>query len=261
MKLHLYQVDAFADKVFEGNPAGVCILDEWLDDSLMQRIAMENNLAETAFAVKSEVGYELRWFTPEVEVDLCGHATLAMAHVIFEHLNSDAAELCFSTRQSGLLYVRRDGDELVLDFPADRPELVDMHPVLSVSLSREPLETYRGKTDYMLVYKNQSQIEGMTPNFLLMSQVKARGIIVTAPGDSVDFVSRFFGPAVGINEDPVTGSAHTLLTPYWARVLGKDVMRARQVSPRGGNLGVVLDGKRVRMSGRAVTYLSGEINI
>jgi PhzF family phenazine biosynthesis protein len=261
MKLRLYQVDAFADRLFSGNPAAVCPLDEdWLPDAVMQQIAAENNLAETAFYARSGSGYAIRWFTPACEVDLCGHATLATGHVVFTHDGWKGEAVEFASK-SGVLRVRRDGDMLVLDFPADVVHPAETTECLVESIGREPAECLKGKTDYLLVYPGEEDVRALTPDFTDLAMVPARGVIVTAPGKDVDFVSRFFGPQVGINEDPVTGSAHTTLTPYWARRLGKTELTARQLSKRGGWLRCRLAGDRVEIAGRAVPYLEGWITI
>lgn len=258
----MYQVDAFAEKVFEGNPAAVCILDSWPEDDWMQKIAMENNLAETAYVVPKDGIFELRWFTPELEVDLCGHATLASAFVLFENniVTTDTIE--FLSPRSGPLHVSKMEDGmLILDFPADEVRKVPSYPELNQAMGREPLETWKGKTDYMLVYESQAEIESLNPNFLMLSQVDARGVIATAAGDEMDFVSRFFAPQSGVTEDPVTGSAHTTLTPYWAKKLNKQKLRARQISKRGGNLLCENTPPRVKIGGKAVLYLVGEISV
>ena len=260
MKLRYHQIDAFTNELFHGNPAGVCPLAEWLPAETMQRIAMENNQAETAFYVKGPVRYHIRWFPPAVEVDLCGHATLAASHVIFLIDGTPGPVIEFDSR-SGVLAVRRDGDLLTLDFPADPPSLVTPPRDLIEALRAAPLEAFKGKTDYLLVYGSQGDIEKMAPDFGLLARTPARGVIVTAPGDSVDYVSRFFAPQVGINEDPVTGSAHTTLTPFWAARLGKTEMNARQLSKRGGALHCRLVGGRVLISGQARAYLQCTIEI
>lgn len=260
MKQRIYQVDAFAEKVFEGNPAAVCLLESWPEDRWMQQIAMENNLAETAFLVPSESTYEIRWFTPEIEVDLCGHATLASAFVLFNHEGVDTNEIDFHSPRSGALSVAKgENDHLILNFPADSIERIDSNSELNEAIGKTPLETWKGKTDYMLVYKNQDEIESIKPNFFKLDRVNARGVIVTAPGKEFDFVSRFFAPQSGVNEDPVTGSAHTSLTPYWADNLDKRKLNARQISARGGNLVCEYEGQRVKIGGKAVLYLIGEI--
>ncbi len=262
MKLKIYQIDAFADKVFSGNPAAVCILDSWLDASLMQQIAAENNLAETAFVVKDNGQYHIRWFTPEIEVDLCGHATLASAFVLFRHYNTDSETIDFYSPRSGALIVDKGHDDFyVMDFPADVIEKVESIPELNEAFGTNPLQTFKGKTDYLLIYDSQKTIENITPNFFLLDKVDARGVIISAKGENVDFVSRFFAPQSGINEDPVTGSAHTTLTPYWSKILGKNKLSAKQLSQRGGNLVCEHLGNRVKISGKAVSYLEGEIEL
>lgn len=261
MRIKLYQVDAFTNRVFGGNPAAVCIIDEWLDDVLMQQIAAENNLSETAFAVKLDAFYEIRWFTPNSEVDLCGHATLATAHVLFEHYHFPGEKIIFQSMTRGELAVLREGEFLTLDFPADPPEKIDDPQKLIDAIGKPPLESYRGSSDYMLIYDTQKDIEEISPNFALLAEVDLRGIIVTAPGIDTDFVSRFFAPKLEINEDPVTGSAHTTLTPFWSERLGKKAMTAHQLSRRKGDLQCKLLDSRVHITGRAVTYLVGEIEI
>ncbi len=260
MKIKLYQIDAFTDKIFGGNPAAVCPIDQWLPDDLMQQIAMENNLAETAFFIRKGERFEIRWFTPEIEVELCGHATLAAAFVIFNLLHFSGSVIALDSR-SGLLRVRKSRDLLTLDFPADKFSKASAPEGLVEALGLAPLEIYKGRTDYMLVYTNAGQIEGLKPNMLKIAEVHARGIIVTAPGSDVDFVSRFFAPQSGISEDPVTGSAHTTLTPYWANRLGRSELTARQLSKRGGWLRCHLAGDRVEISGQARAYMTGEIQI
>ena len=257
-ELKQYQVDAFADKIFAGNPAAVCPLDKWLPDELMQHIAMENNLAETAFFVREPEGFRIRWFTPTVEVDLCGHATLASAFVLFFHEHHSANEITFNSR-SGPLTVSRSGNYLTLNFPRDVFKEVDPLPQLEESLGARPIKTFRGKTDYMVVLEHEDLVRKMKPDFRLLSTVKARGVIVTAKGSTVDFVSRFFGPQSGGDEDPVTGSAHTTLTPYWSSVLGKSKLEAQQVSNRGGNLSCELAGDRVLIAGKAKLFSVGTI--
>ena len=262
MELKIYQVDAFAENLFEGNPAAVCVLKSWPSDGWMQSVAMENNLAETAFVVPRDGVYEIRWFTPELEVDLCGHATLAAAYVLFRFFGPASNQLEFYSPRSGELRVEKMEDEsLELDFPADTMNAVPAFEELNSALGKTALETWKGKTDYMLVYGSQEDLEEMKPDFLSLSKVDARGIIVTAPGRTTDFMSRFFAPQSGINEDPVTGSAHTSLTPYWATRLGKNQLRARQLSKRGGNLLCEYHGSRIKIGGKAVLYLIGEISL
>lgn len=260
MKIPFYQVDAFTKELFRGNPAGVCPLEEWLPTGIMQEIAAENNLAETAFFVPQDDGYEIRWFTPKVEVDLCGHATLASAHVLFNHLGFNDETLKFSSK-SGDLKVTKSGMLLSLDFPADFCDPADPPTGLFEAVGREPVLCYKGKTDYMLIYDRQKDIVDLQPDFAKLTRVDARGVIVSAPGEEADFVSRFFAPQVGVNEDPVTGSAHSTLTPYWSRRLVKNSMTARQLSERGGEVFVRMQGNRVDISGHAITYLKGEIKI
>jgi PhzF family phenazine biosynthesis protein len=260
MKIKIYQIDAFADKIFSGNPAAVCPLDNWLPDETLQNIAMENNLAETAFYVNEKEGLRIRWFTPTVEVDLCGHATLATAFVLFHHENYSGHKIVFNSR-SGPLTVTKSDDVLTLNFPVDTltevPSLLELEQGLGV----KPLKTFKGKTDYMLVFEREDQIKNMNPDFKLIGTVEARGIIVTAKGNTVDFVSRFFGPQSGMDEDPVTGSAHTSLSPYWATVLNKTEFTALQLSKRLGKLTCKLLGNRVEISGTARLFLEGTISI
>lgn len=259
MKLDLYQIDAFARGIFEGNPAAVCPLAEWIPDGLMQQIAMENNLSETAFFVEVDGRFDLRWFTPEAEVDLCGHATLASAHLLFHHLGYGSDTIFFDTR-SGELTVSREGDLLLMNFPAARPEETELPAGMEQALGVTPGKCYRA-TDYLLILDREQAVRDLEPDFTAMKKIDTRGVIVTAPGEEVDFVSRFFAPAVGINEDPVTGSAHTLLTPYWSGRLGKRDLRARQISKRGGELRCRLLGDRVEIGGYAKTYMTGIITI
>ncbi|MBO6622844.1 MAG: PhzF family phenazine biosynthesis protein [Balneola sp.] len=259
MKVPIFQVDAFTDRIFGGNPAAVCPLEEWLDEETMQHLAQENNLSETAFFVKNGDEYDLRWFTPEVEVDLCGHATLATAHVLFEHLGYDKDEIRFQTK-SGLLTVKKEGERLMMDFPTDDMPQVDPPAVLFQALGIRSDHVFF-TDDYMVVLDSEEDVQNIDPDFRLLSEVNARGVIVTAPGNEVDFVSRFFAPGAGIDEDPATGSAHTKLTPYWSRKLGKDILEARQISKRVGELTCRNKGDRTEILGNAVTYLIGEINI
>jgi len=257
----IYQVDAFTPTLFGGNPAAVCILKEWLSDETMQQIASENRLSETAFTVKENGKYTIRWFTPDREVKLCGHATLATAHVLFEHLDYAGGIIEFNSLHSGALRVEKNDEGLVLDFPADTIEEIRIPYDVIKTLHASPVKAYKGKTDFMFVFAGRSEIEQMKPDFKLLAEMGGRGVIVTAPGVEVDFVSRFFAPQTGINEDPVTGSAHTTLTPYWAEVLGKKKLVARQVSARGGELVCEDLGDRVKIAGKAVTYMVGEIYI
>lgn len=259
MKIDLYQVDAFASEIFAGNPAAVCPLQEWLPDELMQNIAMENNLSETAFLVKTDRRYGLRWFTPEAEVDLCGHATLASAHVLFDHLDYEFDTIFFDTR-SGELSVEKDGDLLIMDFPANPTREVTLPGEMVQALGIEPVECYKAM-DYLVILETERQVKELEPDFLSLKKLDTRGIIVSAPGEEADFVSRFFAPAVGINEDPVTGSAHTTLTPYWADRLEKRELNARQISRRGGEIYCKFKDGRVELGGRARTFMKGIIKL
>ncbi len=262
MKQKIYQIDAFTDKVFGGNPAAVCILDSWLDSKLMQSIAAENNLAETAFVVQKNSVFELRWFTPETEVDLCGHATLATAYVLFNYHGYNENTIQFYSPRSGNLFVEKMSNGfMTMDFPTDETASLRSIAEINEAIGLTPIKTIKGKTDYLLIYNSQHEIEAIAPNFYLLDKLDCRGVIVSAPGDEVDFVSRFFAPQCGIPEDPVTGSAHTTLTPYWAKVLGKTKMTAKQLSTRGGDIICEYLGKRVKISGKAVPYLIGEIEI
>ena len=262
MKQKLYQIDAFTDTVFGGNPAAVCILHKWLSDELMQKIAAENNLAETAFAVANKDSYELRWFTPELEVDLCGHATLATAFTLFQYYGYTKNTIrCVSPRSGELLVDKNSDGSMTLDFPTDELLSIGSQEDINTAIGKIPIKTFKGKTDYLLVYESQETIEEITPNFHLLDQLDCRGVIVTAPGTEVDFVSRFFAPQCGIPEDPVTGSAHTTLAPYWSAQLGKTKLTAKQLSLRGGNLNCEYLGERVKISGKAVCYLIGELTI
>jgi PhzF family phenazine biosynthesis protein len=260
MQIPIYQVDAFTSRLFAGNPAAICPLEKWLPDDVMQAIAAENNLSETAFFVPENGSYRLRWFTPGVEVDLCGHATLATAYVILNKLSQGRETVSFQT-QSGELTVRRQDDLFSLDFPARPPQRCDVHPRLIEALGRVPLEVL-GARDYLVVYESEEQVRTLQPNFELLSQVDRFAVIVTAPGTGdIDFVSRFFAPSKGVAEDPVTGSAHCTLIPYWARRLGKTELRARQISKRGGELWCRLQGDRVIIAGGAALYLEGTIRV
>jgi len=259
MKQIIYQVDAFANTLFSGNPAAVCPLDKWLDDDLMQKIAMENNLAETAFYVKNNDGYELRWFTPCAEVDLCGHATLATAFVLFYQEGHRGNSIRFYSPRSGLLTVERNDELLTMNFPSDILEKVEITEELIAGFNISPKMAFKGKTDYLLIYDSENEIKSIKPNIDAISKVDARGIIVSAKGDNVDFVSRFFAPQVGVNEDPVTGSAHTSLTPFWAKELNKKEMSAIQLSQRKGYLQCKYLENRVEISGQCKLYLLGEI--
>lgn len=257
MKLKQYQVDAFTGKAFGGNPAAVVPLTSWPDDYLLQAIAEENNLSETAFFVPSEKGYRLRWFSPVREVDLCGHATLATAHVIFEMLGYTKPSICFETR-SGDLLVKKRGNQLEIDFPARPPKPCGIPESLVQALGRRPLEVLAAD-DYLVVFDNEATILAIVPNQALLNQLDLRGVVITAPGTEVDFVSRFFAPKYGIPEDPVTGSAHCQLAPYWAGKLGKNTLSARQISKRGGDIVCKVNADRVLLIGSAVLFMEAEI--
>ena len=259
MDIKYYQIDAFTDRVFSGNPAGVCLLDEWLEDSLLQSIAAENNLSETAFLVQTGSHYDLRWFTPKVEVDLCGHATLASAFVVFENVDPRARRVDFQTK-SGPLSVEREGDLLIMDFPTRQPEPCPLPNNIADILGLSPIQTFRAR-DLLAVFEHEEQVRRLQPDFARMVDLDEFAVIVTAPGEKSDFVSRFFAPKVGIPEDPVTGSAHCTLIPYWSERLSKKEMRALQVSERGGALFCRDRGERVSIGGRAVAYLSGTIRV
>jgi PhzF family phenazine biosynthesis protein len=257
MKIPIFQVDAFTSKVFSGNPAAVCPLDYWLDDGQLQSIASENNLSETAFFVNRGEYYQLRWFTPQAEVDLCGHATLATAFVIMGTINPELNEITFGTR-SGELIVKKSGELYSMDFPAHPPEQCESPKNLLDALDIKPKKVFASNY-YMAVFESEREVRELHPYMTLLKELDRIGIIVTAPGDQVDFVSRFFAPAVGIPEDPVTGSAHCTLIPYWADELKKSKMVARQVSRRGGELHCELRDNRVILSGKAILYLKGSI--
>lgn len=256
----LYQVDAFTDQLFGGNPAAVVPLESWLSDDVLQAIALENNLSETAYFVPVEGGFHLRWFTPGMEVDLCGHATLATAHVLFAHLDYAGQQIIFQS-ESGPLYVNRTAAGYRMDFPADFAEEITPPEALVKALGEIPLEVLRGRDDYMAVFPDEATIKKLEPDFRAMMELEGRGVIATAPGNYVDFVSRCFFPNAGIDEDPVTGSAHTVMTPYWADKLQKNSLEARQISQRGGALKCKLNGDRVMLDGQAVTYLEGNFKI
>ncbi len=261
MKIKLYQIDAFTDKVFRGNPAAVCVLDKWIDEDKMQMIGNENNLAETAFIVKKGNDFEIRWFTPLIEVDLCGHATLATAYVLFKYFNYSSDKIFFHSRKNGELSVEKKDDYLTLNFPTDIYDEIETPKVLIEAFGINPVESYKGKTDYLLIFQNQKIIENLKPNFNLVAKVGERGVIVSSKGNQTDFVSRFFAPQTGINEDSVTGSAHTTLTPFWSKKLKKKKLTAKQLSKRQGDLKCEYLGERVKITGQAVTYLIGEIEV
>jgi PhzF family phenazine biosynthesis protein len=258
-RIPLYHLDAFTSRLFGGNPAAVCPLESWPADAVLQHIAAENNLSETAYLVGSAGDYEIRWMTPVQEIDLCGHATLASAWVIANRLEPGRDEMRFRSK-SGPLVVRRDGDLLTLDFPSRPPEPAEADPALLKGLGRPPREVWASR-DYMVVFDTEDEVRGLQPDMAALAAAERFAVIVTAPGREVDFVSRFFAPKAGIPEDPVTGSAHCTLTPYWARRLKRPRLQARQVSPRGGELVCEDRGDRVDIAGRVVLYLEGTIEI
>ena len=259
MNIQIFQIDAFTENTFGGNPAAVCPLEEWLSDKQMQLIAMENNLAETVFYVKNENVFDIRWFTPTTEVDLCGHATLAAAYVILNFGNHNGDTVNFYSHRSGNLSVTRNNDLLTLNFPSDTFEEVEIPDQIIESFHIKPITALKGKTDYILVFDSQEDITNFVPDFVTIATLDSRGVIITAPGKDVDFVSRFFAPQSGIPEDPVTGSAHTSLIPYWSEKLGKTELTARQLSQRQGYLYCKNLGDRVEISGNASLYMSGTI--
>jgi len=259
MELHLYQIDAFAGRPFEGNPAAVCPIDEWLPDELMQSIAEENNLSETAFFVPTGDGFHIRWFTPTSEVDLCGHATLASAYVLFNILGYKGNRVVFDSR-SGLLTVTKDDEWLVMDFPAQPPVLCDIPPEIEKAFDAAPVECLKAE-DYLVVFERESEIETANPDFAQLQKLDLRGVIITAKSSGYDFVTRFFAPKYGVFEDPVTGSAYTQLAPYWASRLGKKRFNVKQVSARGGELSCEIVDDRVHISGKAIKYLEGKIRV
>jgi len=259
MDIAIFQVDAFSNSVFRGNPAAVCPLTEWLPDETLQAIAAENNLAETAYFVPNGDRFHLRWFTPGCEVDLCGHATLASAFVLFQNLNQRGEKLCFDTK-SGELTVTRDGDLLTLDFPSRPPSPIQPEAGLVEAIGGHPLEILAAR-DVVLVYATEAEVLALAPDMQALTKLNHFGFIVTAPGTNSDFVSRFFAPAKGVPEDPVTGSAHCTLIPYWAKRLNKTELLARQISKRTGELHCRLEGDRVKISGHAAPYLRGTITV
>ena len=259
--MKLYQVDAFTERLFSGNPAAVCVLDSWLNDELMQSIANENNLSETAFVVPCGKDFEIRWFAPTVEVDLCGHATLASAFVLFNLLHYPDSIIRFHSLRSGQLSVEKKEDMLFLDFPTDTIVAVpeEENTRIEKCIGMTPVESYKGNTDYMAVIENERSLHSLQPDFIEIAQLDARGLIVTAKGEEVDFVSRFFVPRLGINEDPVTGSAHTTLLPLWSKKLHKNKLIAKQLSKRGGQLVCEYKDNRCLIGGKARLFMTGEI--
>ncbi len=262
MNLTIYQVDAFTKEVFKGNPAAVCPLTEWLPAEMMQRIAFENNLAETAFFVKSGDVYEIRWFTPTIEVNLCGHATLASAFVIFDQLGETSNVIKLHSDRSGDLSVEKQGERLILDFPSYGLNEIEIDAQLARAVGKRPLQTWetQGNMVFML-FERESEIAGIEPEMSALAKIPFDEVIVTAKGDSADFVSRMFAPRIGIPEDPVTGAIHCSLIPFWSERLGKTEMFARQISKRGGELFCELAGDRVKIGGSAALYLKGEIYV
>lgn len=260
MNIPIFQVDAFTSHIFGGNPAAVCPLERWIETDLMQKIAAENNLSETAFFVRKDDCFEIRWFTPKVEINLAGHPTLATAWVIFNDLNYLKDKIRFHSPLSGELFIERKGDLIIMDFPSNKAILIATPENLVNGLKKKPVEVLKSR-DLLVVYKNQQEIESINPDFGVLQKVDTFGIIITAPGDNCDFVSRFFAPRAGINEDPVTGSAHTILIPYWAEKLGKSSFSAIQLSERIGNLGCEYLNERVKISGTAKLFMKGKINI
>ena len=258
-KLDLYQVDSFTNTLFEGNPAGV-IFSSGLTKDNMQKIALENNLSETAFVAKDKSGFNIKWFSPLMEIDLCGHATLAAAHIYFSEINTSANKISFNSN-SGILNVYKEDTYLYLDFPADVMERLDIDDKLIEMLGIKPIEAFKGRDDFMCIFKDESSIKSIKPNFEILKTYPVRGLIVSAKSIDYDFISRCFFPITGVDEDPVTGSAHTSLTPYWSKVLNKDELFAKQVSTRGGELKCKLSGERVIIGGEAITYMKGSILI
>ena len=259
MELPIFQVDAFSSHVFRGNPAAVCPLEKWLSDETLESIAAENNLAETAYFVPKNDRFHLRWFTPGCEVDLCGHATLASAYVLFQYLNQQGETIYFDTK-SGELTVTRNGDLLTMDFPSRPPTPITPEPGLVEAVGGNPLEVLAAR-DVVLVYATEAEVQALSPDMFALTKLDHFGFIATAPGTKSDFVSRFFAPAKGVPEDPVTGSAHSTLIPYWAGKLGKTDLLARQISKRTGELYCKLRGDRVKISGYAAPYLRGTITV
>ncbi|QFR49054.1 PhzF family phenazine biosynthesis protein [Sulfurimonas lithotrophica] len=259
MTLDMYQIDAFASKVFEGNPAAVIPLKEWLDDALMQKIAQENNLSETVFFVKEDEYYHIRWFTPNTEVDMCGHATLASAYVLFELLSFKDDVIAFNSK-SGILKVKKEDKKYVMDFPAQTIDKCEIPKVIINAFDKTPIECYKSM-DYLVVFENEQDILDAKVNLQLLKELDLRGVIITSKSSNYDFVCRFFAPSHGIDEDPVTGSAYTQLVPYWSDKLNKNTFASKQVSQRGGEVFCKLDADKVEISGEAVKYLEGKISI
>lgn len=254
-----FVVDAFTDKVFQGNQAGVCIIDKPIDDEIMQNIAAENNLSETAFIIENPEDFDLRWFTPKIEVDLCGHATLASAFIVSNFIKKDIKTIRFNT-MSGVLTVTKKDDFYEMDFPSRKPKKTQITTLMEEAIGCPIIEAHESR-DLLLLVKDENTVLTLYPNFELLKNIPdCLGVIVTSKGDNVDFVSRFFAPKVGVPEDPVTGSAHSTLIPFWSEILNKSNMLAMQISKRGGTLHCEDCGERVKISGKAALYLSGEIN-
>lgn len=260
MEIPYFHIDAFTTKAGHGNPAGVCILDNWIDDEIMQTIASENNLSETAFLVENGSIYEIRWFTPTSEINLCGHATLASGFVLFNYISHELSKISFKSHLSGELSVTKNDELFILNFPAILGTPCEPPSDLIKAFGEVPKETLKAD-DYLVVFENENQISSINPNFELLSQIDCRGVIITAKGTTSDFVSRFFCPKFGINEDPVTGSSHCTLVPYWQEKLKKDKLHAVQLSPRGGELYCETHENRVNIGGHAVCYMQGKISI
>jgi PhzF family phenazine biosynthesis protein len=259
MEIDLFQVDAFAEQVFEGNPAAVCPLKSWIADELLQKIAMANNLSETAFFVPNQDTFQLRWFTPSHEVDLCGHATLAAAHVLFAHLHYQKSKICFTTK-SGNLLVTKKSDGLEMDFPASMPKPVVPPDNLLLGLGIKP-KAVHAAFDYIIELEDEQSVMELSPDLFLWKTLDLRGVVVTAPSTDVDFVSRCFFPKLNVDEDPVTGSAHCELAPYWALKLAKNNLKAKQLSARTGLISCQLQGDRVLLTGKAEDYMRGKITL
>lgn len=260
MGLPVYYVDAFTDQLFSGNPAAV-IFSQINDEELMQNIAAENNLSETAFIREDNGIYHIRWFAPLCEIDLCGHATLASAFIFFKYVNPDSSLFTVQSKKNGDLHVTKKGDLLVLDFPKDSLALSQEIKLVENIINIKPRELYRGRDDFLVIVDSEDLVQNLNINFELLNNLKARGLIVSSPGKDCDFVSRFFAPSAGVSEDPVTGSAHTTLIPYWSKKLKKSKLLARQISKRGGVLFCEDSGDRVHIGGKAIEYMKGDINI
>lgn len=262
MRVPVFHIDAFTDQPFSGNPAAVCLLDSWLDDALLLKVAAENNLSATAFLVRGGTGYELRWFTPRCEVRLCGHATLASAYVVLKLLSAGLGTVQFQTRFGGMLIVREEKDSLAMDFPALSPRPCKNVPEsLAQALGAHASEVLEVNDVYVCVLEDEDSIRGIGPDFALLEQLHPFAVCITAPGKEADFVSRYFAPSYGVTEDPVTGSAHCVLAPYWAKRLGKTRLQARQLSERGGQLSCEVAGERVVLNGKAILVLQGSLTI